>query len=399
MEATIGQDSWKRSTVDNIKLAQTVVQRSDKFNDLGRQLDPLPSLRDNCIQRSNAQVHGYMRATRSVVIKLRDNLLNTEEVIKSFLKSKEKLETALEHIRKDLLLNEQSRSGRNMKPKREQVKDGCDDLLIAERKTLLKLKRVLEFQLRSVQKQLQFLDNARKRLKAVLSERNRVLDLICADSSSARTKGKCLEKFQKTEKNEVNPLGPYTPEAAQAVAMATDAIARSEILLKEVENAIQETRIIQRDVHTSVNNGLTKKVAETVAMKQHLQLASGENRMAIHRGNRWHYTTDITRGYTLGPVSSSDLTTRERLDRPQVKYYQRHPGTQLSEAQEIIEGNNGLDASLEAISRNIGMLKITEGRLKQDIRDKRVGANVDSSIVRHRRRQANHRWVLGGLSC
>lgn len=121
MEATIGQDAWKLATVNNIKLAQNVVQRSDKFNDLGQQLDPLPSLRDNCIQQSNAQIHSYMRSIRSVVITLRDKLLDTEEVIKSLLKSKEKLEKCLEHVRKDLALNDQTRSGRHLKPLRERV--------------------------------------------------------------------------------------------------------------------------------------------------------------------------------------------------------------------------------------------------------------------------------------
>lgn len=38
-----------------------------------------------------------------------------------------------------------------------------------------------------------------------------------------------------------------------------------------------------------------------------------------------------------GPVMSADLTTRERLDRPMVRVFQRHPGTQLPEAQQIVE--------------------------------------------------------------
>lgn len=121
MEATIGPDTWKLSTVNNIRLSQTVVQKSDKFNDLGRQLDPLPSLRDHCIQQSNAQIHCYVRSTRAVVIRLRDNLMDTEEEIKSLLKVKEALEKALEHVRKDILLNEKSHGGRQIKPGREMV--------------------------------------------------------------------------------------------------------------------------------------------------------------------------------------------------------------------------------------------------------------------------------------
>jgi len=62
-------------------------------------------------------------------------------------------------------------------------------------------------------------------------------------------------------------LGPYTPEAAQAVGMATEAIQRSQALLKDVESSIQETLAVQKDIHKCVNNGLTKKVSETVAMK------------------------------------------------------------------------------------------------------------------------------------
>ena len=38
-----------------------------------------------------------------------------------------------------------------------------------------------------------------------------------------------------------------------------------------------------------------------------------------------------------GPLSSSDLGNRERLDRPVIKMFQRHPGTNLPEAQEIVK--------------------------------------------------------------
>lgn len=120
--ATIGPDCWRDAAIKNIKLSQNVMQKSDKGTDLGRQLDPLPTLRDNCAQQSNAKVHYYMRQTRYIVMKLRDSLISTNEEIKSLLRAKEALEKNLEHIRKDILLNRQSVSVRGSRPSREKVK-------------------------------------------------------------------------------------------------------------------------------------------------------------------------------------------------------------------------------------------------------------------------------------
>eukprot|EP00795_Rhopilema_esculentum_P010852 gene10850-19669_t len=405
-QATIGPDSWKVASVRNIRLAQTVVQRSDKFNDLGRQLDPLPSLRDSCIQQSNAQIHSYVRETRSVVVKLKYCLLETEEEIKSLLRGKENLEKTHEHIRKDILLNNNSHMRRQARPVRERKLDGADDLLAVEKEQLLKLKRILESKLRSVQKQLQALDNARKRIKAIISERSRVLDLICHSVSSAIPATTSSDSISVGKRStvryapmETDPLGPCTPEVTEVMSLAADARKRSVTLRKEVTETIDQIQKLQKAAHRSVNDGLTKKVSETTTMKQHLQMTSGEIRMARHRGERWHYATDVARGYTLGPVTSKDLETRERLDRPTVSTFQRHPGTQLPEAQEIIEGNNGLKESLDAIGRNIALLKLTQNRLKEDISDKNNGAQVDSSVVRLRRRKYDHRWVISGIEC
>lgn len=119
--ATIGSDGWKNASIRTIRLSQTVVNRSDKACELGQQVDPLPTIRDTSIQLSNGRIHAYCRATRAVLVKLRESLLGTNEEIKSLLRGKEELEKTLEHIRKDIILNTRSTMHRQTRPLREKV--------------------------------------------------------------------------------------------------------------------------------------------------------------------------------------------------------------------------------------------------------------------------------------
>ena len=119
--ATIGPSNWRNSTLKEIKLSQNVVNRSDKHCETGRQNDPLPHLRDTVAELSNEEAHRYFRQTRQVVCQLRESLLDTNEEIKSLTRGKEALEKALEHIRKDLKLNQESSEIRQSRPLRERV--------------------------------------------------------------------------------------------------------------------------------------------------------------------------------------------------------------------------------------------------------------------------------------
>ncbi|XP_072015150.1 tektin-like protein 1 [Amphiura filiformis] len=440
--ATVGPSSWRNATIKEIQVSQSCVDKGDKGLDLGRTIDPLPSLRDNCAQQSNTVVHGYVKETRAVLVRLRESFLDTNEEVKSLLRGKEALEKKLEHIRKDIALNKMSTEVRCTRPMRERERDGADTLLERELQHLYHLKKALEAQLRSVQKQLQILDQSRKRLNAVIQERNRVLDLICHAVSSvtggrtSRTNSGRASRHQPSDKSMMtfganggytqqisfnmssgtekrpspthqaeerlgtppsDPLGPYTPEAAAAMEQAREARQRSVALRKEIKDAIENTRKLRDTAHAAVNGGMNRKVAETVTLQQHLTVASGENRHAIHRSQRWYDATEKARYYTVGPEMQSDLEMRERLNRPLVRVYQRHPGTNLPEAQDIIRGAEGLDKSLLTTSRNIGMLQMAQNRLQDDIFHKRAGASVDSSVVRMRRRLANHRWVVGSV--
>lgn len=63
-----------------------------------------------------------MRATRTVVIRLRRSYVEVNDEIKSANRCRESLEKALEHMRKDMALNQESQDVRSCRPTREKVR-------------------------------------------------------------------------------------------------------------------------------------------------------------------------------------------------------------------------------------------------------------------------------------
>ena len=90
-----------------------------------------------------------------------------------------------------------------------------------------------------------------------------------AMSSSGMRRSKSVQdgRYSRMAVNQPDPLGPYTPEADQALADADDARARSAYLRRELREAIDRTDKLQKAAHKSANDGLTKKLAETVTLK------------------------------------------------------------------------------------------------------------------------------------
>ena len=120
-EARIGPSAWRNNTLAEIKLSQDVIRKSDKSNELGRSLDPLPHLREVVAQLSNEEAHRYFRQTRAVVSLLRESLIDTNEEIKILTRTKEALEKAIEFMRKDIHVNNECSEVRKSRPARERV--------------------------------------------------------------------------------------------------------------------------------------------------------------------------------------------------------------------------------------------------------------------------------------
>ncbi len=99
-----------------------------------------------------------------------------------------------------------------------------------------------------------------------------------------------------------------------------------------------------------------------------------------------------------GPISLRDVTIREKLDRPMVRVYQNHPNTDLPEAAYIIGAGNKLAESIGITQRNIALLKLARRKMREDERDKRIAMDVDSDIVRLRRREGKPRMLMVGTA-
>lgn len=63
-----------------------------------------------------------------------------------------------------------------------------------------------------------------------------------------------------------------------------------------------------------------------------------------------------------------------------------------------MQANGMYNESMGETWRNLTLLKLAGKRLQDDVKDKKTAADIDSSIVRLRRRRVNHRWVLDGTT-
>jgi hypothetical protein len=142
-----------------------------------------------------------------------------------------------------------------------------------------------------------------------------------------------------------------------------------------------------------------------------LTIALGENALSQNRAQRWYDLTMSAQRSNAGPVSSSDFKIAERLDRPIMRTFQRHPGNQVAEAQITakvyrnfllyiyllncllsLQTTADLERAAEETKQQLKTVKIVGKRLQANLIDKEVALGVDAHLLRRRREQSNHKW-------
>ncbi|XP_070691939.1 tektin-like protein 1 isoform X1 [Pempheris klunzingeri] len=347
---------------------------------------PPTSLREQCAGASAAVASEYMRGVREVEGQLRRWAGRvTQEGVK-LERERGHLERMLRSLRADLTVNRRSSEGRTRRPSTaETERDGADYLLSCERRELAQLKQDLEGALRDTLTQLQALGRSSRQLLDCAGERARVLELL-PHSGSAGGPRSAAQTFVKPD-----PISPFTPESKEVLESSTLTVSQSQLLRKNIRELLTSAISRQKAVHCTVNDSLVKKVAETVSLEQNLTVMSAATRQAMFRKQREINCIRHSHGRLQGPEYSGDVLSREKLNRPLVQVYQRHPGTQLSEAAHLIQGSAVLRRCVTSSEGELARLQRACLRLLNDHHGKRAAAQVDAAVVRMRRQQVDKR--------
>merc|ERR550519_113724 len=321
---------------------------------------------------------------------LRSQLSASNEEIKRLSNSKLALERCLEHLIKDIRLNRETTNLRKMKPKRESIPDRAQSMLQSEKEGLEKEKRVMENKIWQTRDQLKILDKTRAQLNLVLDERNQVLDLL---SEHVRLGAQVHQINRGARLEASNDMITNSADAKRVDMEMTTELKNSKHLRRENQSLISAAYIVQKELADKVHWSLAQKVAETVSLEQRLTSAECVNRSLMNKLDRKVLMTECSKGYLLGPESSADITTREKLTRPIVKIFQRHPGTDLSESNRIEIATRKLDLKLQNAHNDTLMLRRAKTEIQMDKSDKRASSAIDLSLMRLRRQRSSHRWV------
>ncbi|XP_041843873.1 coiled-coil domain-containing protein 105 [Melanotaenia boesemani] len=349
---------------------------------------PPTSLREQCAAASVTVAREYMRRVREVEGQLRRQAARVTEEATKLERERSHLERTLRSITSNLTVNRRSSEGRRKRPATtETEKDGADFLLLWERRELLQLKRDLEAAMRSTLTQLQALAESSRQLLDCAGERALVLELLPHSSSAGG------DQSPAQTSNKTDPISPFTPDCKQVLDSSSLTVNQSQLLRENIRQMLTSAIARQNTAHRTVNDGLIKKIAETVNLQQTLTMMSAAAKQAMFHKQREVNFIRYSHDRAQGPECSSDVLSREKLDRPLVQVYQRHPGTQLPEAAHLIQGSAVLQSCLKSSEGELAKLQHACQQLQDNLRGKRAAAQVDAAVVCMRRHQADKRAV------
>ncbi|KAM6216820.1 tektin-like protein 1 [Rhynchocyon petersi] len=358
---------------------------------------PMSLHRDARALQTAEVVQAHVRGARYTAARLKHAQHRINKQLQLLLRYRKAAIHRLAEVHKGLLINQQSAKLRGYRPKCEKVPDKADKMLTWEKEELKALKRKMELDMEKSENLLKALACCRDTLGYYFEERLQVVDLMnqplekvldysCHQSfvDLSRTPSPCTQG-QKTQPPD--PLGAYTPECEAALHQAKQLVAESKDALEDMTRNEAQVREQQRKITDRVGAALAQKMRETKELRDKMNVALGLMRGTINRCTKFSQEMYNNLGFIEGPLSHSHLETREKLDRPLVRVYQRHVGTQLPEASRLTQGAGKLQSHIVQVEKNLHALQAEHKRLSRNLNCKNLGYDVDHNVVRLRLRQ------------
>uniref|UniRef100_A0A3Q0T057 Tektin like 1 n=1 Tax=Amphilophus citrinellus TaxID=61819 RepID=A0A3Q0T057_AMPCI len=344
---------------------------------------PPASMRERCAGASVAAAAQYMRGVREVEVQLRMQAGRVTEEGLKLARDRGHLERMLSSLRTSLTINQGSSKGRTRRlSTAETERDGADHLLLWERRELAELKQDLQGTLKSTLSQLQNNNTAQVSLTSTLLPYHYCR---CAGAGFKGTVPLPVQFFLL--------MFPtfLLSECKKALESSSVTVSQSQLLRENTRQILTGAISRQKAAHRAVNDGLVKKIAETITLE-----VAADTLFVLSSAAK--SGADVCPRVKHGPLRftepvclTGDVLPREKLDRPLVKVYQRHPGTQLPEAAELIQGSAVLRQCLTTSEGELVRLQRVRLQLLDDLQGKRTAAEVDAAVLRMRRQQVDRR--------
>nr|XP_031294101.1 coiled-coil domain-containing protein 105 [Camelus dromedarius] len=358
---------------------------------------PLPMHRDARALQTAELVHAHARGARLTAARLgrAQHQINGQLLLQ---RQREATDRRLSEVRKGLLINQQSVKLRGYRPKSEKIPDKADSTLTWEKEELQSMKRKMEKDMEKSEALLKALASCRDTLVFCCKERlqavelmNQPLDKVLEQAgrhSWVNLSRVPTPRTQGLKAPPPDPVGTYTPECATVLYEAKRLLMESKDTLLDMAKNEEDIREQQQQISDRVCASLAQKMRETLELKvERMNMTLGLMRGTVHRCTKFNQEMYITRDLIKGPLSKNYLETREKLDRPLVRVYQRHVGTQLPEATRLAQGTDKLQRHISHVEKNLQELLAMRDNLTWSLNCKKIGHDVDYNVVRLRLRQ------------
>nr|XP_048295567.1 coiled-coil domain-containing protein 105 [Myodes glareolus] len=358
---------------------------------------PLPMHRDARAQQTAEVVHAHARGARLTAARLGRAQHQINGQLRLLMRQREASDRRLSEVRKGLLINQQSVKLRSYRPKSEKIPDKADSMLVWEKEELKAMKRKMEKDMEKSETLLKALASCRDTLDFYYQERLQAVDLMnqpldkvleqAGRHSWVDITRPPTPRTQGLKTPPPDPVGTYTPACAKALFEAKRLLMESKDTLAELAKNEVDIQNQQQQISDRVCGILTQKMRETSELKERMTMTLGLMRGTIHRCMKFNQEMYVTRGLIKGPLLKRNLEAREKLNRPLVRMYQRHVGTQLPEATRLAQGTDKLTRHNLHMEKNLEELRITHDNLAWSLKCKKTGHDVDYDVVRLRQRQ------------